>query len=204
MASDGRDLDLDRPQPPALSDSPPQRLIRDISFPDSHQPPIEFWENRLESPARRLFENAADPGFIGEWIKQRTTRQVAMLCRLFGLPVEEPAREKRARLKDLHGQLIEFVPAADFAMRKSAYATLDVAAECLDAVEIAVAREKDGKYDTTALIFAILHCSWTDLEKVFHLDKLHKVGFARMRLAKRNFAPDLAQVVVFARWLRPG
>lgn len=190
MPNDGSDLDLDPPQPPALSDSQSQRLIHDIPFPGSQQPPIDFWENRLESPARRLFEDASDPPFLDTWIKQRKPRQLAMLCRLLGVSVEEPARQKRARLKELHGQLIKFVPASDFALWKSMHAALDVAAECLDAEEIAVARESNGKYDTTALIFAILHRSWMDLEKVFHLDKPHKVGFARMRLPKPPRRPE--------------
>ena len=49
----------------------------------------------------------------------------------------------------------------------------------------------DDKHDTTALIFAILAHSWADLEKVFHLDKLHKVGFERMRLVRPPRRPTV-------------
>ncbi|MBK8211651.1 MAG: hypothetical protein IPK78_18550 [Rhodospirillales bacterium] len=87
-------------------------------------------------------------------------------------------------MQERETELLPFVPAADFAMRKSMHATLDVAAECLSAEELNIACDSHDKYDTTALIFAILYRSWGELEKVFHLDKLHKVGFARMRLVK--------------------
>jgi hypothetical protein len=70
-------------------------------------------------------------------------------------------------------------------------ATLDVAAGCLDQATLALTQEGGGRYDTTAMIFGILDRSWRDLEKVFHLDKLHKVGFARMRLPRPPRRPAL-------------
>jgi hypothetical protein len=145
------------------------------------QPPVDFWENTIELPATRLLQEANSPEFINDWVQRRKPRQVAMLRHLLGLP-DAPLRERKARLKDHWDELVRFVPAAAFAARKSMHATLDVAAGCLEEATVALAREGDGGYDTTALIFAILDQSWPDLEKVFHLDKLHKVGFARMRL----------------------
>ena len=159
----------------ALEDQPPEGPDR---------PPVEFWENTLEFPVTRLLEDAESPEFMKDWIRQRRARQVAMLRHLLGLPVDAPLQERKAQLKDRQDELTRFVPAALFAMRKSMHATLDVAVGCLDEASIALAQESDGSYDTTALIFGILDRSWRDLEKVFHLDKLHKVGFARMRLPK--------------------
>jgi hypothetical protein len=121
---------------------------------------------------------------MNDWIRQRSARQVAMLRHLLGLPVDAPLQERKAQLKDRQAELTRFVPAALFALRKSVHATLDVAVGCLDEATIGLAQESDGSYDTAALIFGILDRSWRDLEKVFHLDKLHKVGFARMRLPK--------------------
>ena len=127
-----------------------------------------------------------------------------MLRHLLGLPVDAPLRERKAHLKDYWDKLVRFVPAASFAARKSMHATIDVAAGCLDETTVALAREGDGSYNTTALIFAILDQSWPDLEKVFHLDKLHKVGFARMRLPQpprrpsRRFKDFLASGEVLA------
>ena len=119
-----------------------------------------------------------------EWIQFRGPRRVAILRHLLGLPAEAPLRERKAQLKDRQDELIRFVPAAQFAVRKSMSATVDVAADCLDQTILALTQEGGGRYDTTAMIFGILDRSWPDLEKVLHLDKLHKVGFARMRLPR--------------------
>ena len=159
----------------ALEDQPPRG-------PDG--PPVEFWENTLEFPVTRLLADAESPDFMDDWVQHRRARQVAVFRHLLGLPVDAPLRERKAQLKERRDELIRFVPAALFAVRKSMHATLDVAVDCLDEATVALARESDGSYDTTALIFGILDRSWRDLEKVFHLDKLHKVGFARMRLPK--------------------
>jgi hypothetical protein len=147
-------------------------------------PPTDFWEHRLELPVKRILEDAAEPVFMEEWIKRRKPRQVAMLRRLLGLPVDARLRERKAELQERRDGLIRFVPAAEFAARRSMHAALDVAVGCLDQADVAIALEAAGRYDTSALVFAILDRSWPDLEKIFHLDKLHKVGFERMRLPR--------------------
>lgn len=160
------------------------RVIQDQPPEGPDRPPIEFWENTLELPVTRLLEDAEAPQFMTYWIGQRRARQVAMLRYLLGLPVEVPLKERKSQLRDRQAELIRFVPALQFALRKSMHAALDVAAGCLDDAIIELAQESNGSYDTVALIFGILDRSWPNLEKVFHLDKLHKVGFARMRLPK--------------------
>lgn len=166
-----------------LSDGRSLRAASLNQPPHLDNPPVEFWENRLEVPVRRIIEDARAPGFLSAWLRRRTARQAAVLYHLLGVPAGS-ARERRKALQAREAELLPFVPAADFAMRKSMHAALDVARECLRSDEFDIARDEHDKYDTTALIFAILHRSARDLEKVFHLDKLHKVGFARMRLAK--------------------
>jgi hypothetical protein len=172
----------------ALEDQPPE---------GPHRPSVEFWEHRLELPARRILEDAADPAFMKRWIERRRPWQVAMLRRLLGLQVDVPVRGRKAELQDHQDELVRFLPAAEFASRKSMHAAVDVAIGCLDQADIETAHEGDGRYDTTALAFAILERSWPDLEKVLHLDKLHSVDFARMRLRRpprrpgRSFADFL-------------
>ena len=148
------------------------------------RPTVEFWEDALEFPVTRLVENAKSSEFMNDWVQRRGPRQVAMLRHLLGLPAGAPLRERKEELRERRGELVRFVPAATFASRKSMLATLDVAGGCLDEAEIAIAQDGHDRYDTMALVFAILHRSWPELEKVFHLDKLHKVGFERMRLDK--------------------
>lgn len=131
-----------------------------------------------------MIEDARAPGFFSAWLKQRNARQVGVLSYLLNISPEISARERRKALLEHETELLPFVPAAEFAMRKSMHATLDVASRCLSVEELDIACDSHDKYDTTALIFAILYRSWGELETVFHLDKLHKVGFARMRLSK--------------------
>jgi hypothetical protein len=148
------------------------------------EPSPEFWANNLELFAARVLEDAQGPEFMEHWIDRLKPRQVAMLRHLLGLPADAPPRERKAPLREQKEELARFVPAATFASRKSMHATLDVALDCLEDDDIAVAHNGDGSHDTTALMFAILDRSWPALEKVLHLDKLHKAGFARMRLPR--------------------
>ncbi len=152
--------------------------------PAAEEPSVEFWENRLELPVAQALDDASSPDFMDRWIKDRKPLEVAMLLHLLGLPPDLQPRERRARLRERGPELARFVPAALFGLRKSGHATLDVARGCLDDADLEAARKDDGTHDKAALIFAILERRWPDLEKVFHLDKLHKAGFARMRLAK--------------------
>lgn len=166
------------------------RVFENESSGEASEPPMDFWEHTLETPASRLLDFASATGFMGSWIKRRTPRQAIMLRSLLGLPIDTSPRERKSRLQERSNELARFVLAADFASRKSMHATLDVAKGCLAETDIARAYLPDGGYDTTALVFAILHRAWPELEKVFLLDKLHKVGFARMRLAKPPRRPE--------------
>jgi hypothetical protein len=166
------------------------RVFENASTGEPGEPPIDFWEHTLEIPASRLLGIAKNPGFIRSWIKRRTPRQVMMLRSLLELPTEASVRERRIGLQELSSKLGRFVLAAEFAQRKSMHATLDVAKQNVSEADIAFAYRPEGGYDTAALVFAILHRAWPELEKVFHLDKLHKVGFARMRLAKPPRRPE--------------
>ncbi len=152
-------------------------------------PPIEFWENALEFPTERPFEDARSPTYVGKWIQRLNARQVSMLRDLLDLPQDAPMRQRKAGLMEHMDALTPFVVVSKFASRKSRHATLAVATKALDQTTIEIAKEGEGLYDTTALIFAILDRSWADLESVFHLDKLHRVGFTRMCLAKTPRRP---------------
>jgi hypothetical protein len=78
QARGGRDSDAG-PIPNLLSRrAPPMRVFEDEPQ-GPVEPPIDFWEHRLELPAKRILEDAAQPDFMEEWIKRRKPRQVAML-----------------------------------------------------------------------------------------------------------------------------
>lgn len=148
------------------------------------EPPVEFWENNLELDVTRHLEDLRSPGALERWVTKRNAAQVTMLRHLFGLSADAPIKQRKTQLKELGEELLKFAPAALFAMRKSRDATVEVARNDLDDETMRLAMGVDDRHDTTALIFAIQAHSWVDLEKVFHLDKLHKVGFERLRLVR--------------------
>jgi hypothetical protein len=92
MSSDDRPLDPDPSRPRGLSDGQFSPLIPDVGVPHPIQPPVEFWENRLEVPAGRILEDARVPGFLAAWLKHRSARQVAVLSHLLGIPTDVSAR----------------------------------------------------------------------------------------------------------------
>ena len=112
-----------------------------------------------------------------------------MLRHLLGLSSNVPVRERKLELREHRDALVSYIVVHKFAGRESRDATVVIASEVLDKATIEIAKDAAGTYDTTALIFAILAQSWRDLEKIFHLDKLHRVGFARMCLAKTPRKP---------------
>lgn len=68
-------------------------------------------------------------------------------------------------------------------------ATVDFAKGVLTGEMLEICRIKDDEFDKTALLFSIYHRRSTDLRLVFHLDKIHKTGFARMKLKERVRQP---------------
>lgn len=184
------------PQDPALTEShgvsahPPQRLLRD-NFPrPSDHPSLDFWQHTLEIPADRILKKTADPAFWDGWLKRRNARQIAMLRHLVGLPADTSKRDRKAELCEHVDGLGKFALAAEFAARKSRQATVEVATGCVDPDVVKIAEEPDGRFDTTALVFAILDSAWPEVQKVFHMDRLHKAGFARMRLPRPPRRPN--------------
>ena len=119
-------------------------------------PPIEFWENALEFPTERALKDAKSPADVGNWIQRLNARQVSMLRHLLKLPLDVPARQRKAGLMEHMETLTPFIIVSKFASRKSRYATLAVAAEVIDKATIEIAKEGEGRYDTTALMFAIM------------------------------------------------
>jgi hypothetical protein len=70
-----------------------------------------------------------------------------------------------------------------FSQFKSKVAVLDFARATLPTQIVDACMKGKDDPDKPALLFAIYNYRWTDLRLVFHLDKIHKSGFARMRLA---------------------
>ena len=145
-------------------------------------PPPAFWENELEMATERLRVRAEEDGFIDDWIGRRTGRQVRVLCRNLGLDGATSVKKQKEALRSCESELLPYVLVGEFAKYKSRVATADFAGGVLPDDVLEVCRINDERFDKTALLFAIYHQRWSDLRLVFHLDKIHKSGFARMKL----------------------
>ena len=151
-------------------------------------PPIDFWEDRLEIRADPIAAYRSQSE-IELWLNNRARTEVAVLRALVGLPTDAKRRERRADLARYADELLRFVPVSVFGLYKSTLATVEVAEDCVSEQLRALAMNSDGTYDKSALLFAIYDHSLDKLEKVFFLDKLHRVGLARMKLRRTPRPP---------------
>jgi len=162
--------------------------------------PRDLWENELELSVDEALRCIEDPQQMRAWIASRTGRQLDVLCRILELDGATRIKDKRASLARYNGQLIPFYLTDRFSRRKGTFAIADLAASVLpdDVIDLCRGKHEDT-FDTKALLYAMLHASPENLKKLFHLDKIHKSGFARMSLKQKGRQPD----ITFEEFLQP-
>jgi len=154
----------------------------DSAVEHSDEPTSAFWENDLEMGLDDFLARSKQDGFMDDWISHRTGRQVNALCINLSLDSTGSVQRKKERLQSYNDKLQPYLLVDQFAKYKSKIATVDFAKRVLAGDALEICRKNGEDYDTTALLFAIYHKSWSNLRLVFHLDKIHKSGFARMKL----------------------
>ena len=160
----------------------------------------EFWEDDLETALEPILAHARRNGAIEEWIGKRTGRQVNILCANLGTDGNCSVREKKNVLRSTsHDDLVPYLLVDQFSKFKSKIATIDFAKGALTEDVLETCRIQDDEFDKTALLFAIYQRRPEDLRVVFHLDKIHKSGFARMKLRETARRPNES----FEDFLRP-
>ena len=143
-------------------------------------PPAQFWTDDLEIHSRYVLQRPT-PEVLDEWVNRRTGRQLDMLATAVGLNGVAKRKRKEA-IRSLDAQLQPYLHIDRFSQFKSKVAVLDFARGVLPKQVIDDCLKSENDPDKPALLFAIYQHRWTDLRLVFHLDKIHKTGFARMRL----------------------
>lgn len=154
-------------------------------------PGRKFWEDDLEMAMAPVLGRALENGHVAEWIGKRPGRQVSMLCRLLGVDEDASVRKQKAALQDLDDEALPYLLVDQFAKYKSKVAVIELAKGCLPP-HVLEACQKDGEgeeFDTAALLFALYERDAANLRLVFHLDKIHKTGFARMKLKTKARKP---------------
>ncbi|MDP8241340.1 MAG: hypothetical protein P9X24_19810 [Candidatus Hatepunaea meridiana] len=154
----------------------------DLAIEPLGEPPLTFWENDLEMGLEDFFARSRQDGFVADWVNRRTGRQVNLLCMNLGLDGTGSVQYKKDRLRSCKDELLSYLLVDQFAKYKSKIATVDFANGVLTDGVLETCRKTEEDFDTTALLFAIYNNRWSDLRLVFHLDKTHKSGFARMKL----------------------
>ena len=109
-----------------------------------------------------------------------------------GLAAGQSARRKKQVLRPDNPDLQPFVLVEQFAKFKSKVAVADLAQGLLPQSVLDACRIGAEDFDKVAILFAMYHRRWQDLRLVFHLDKIHKTGFARMRLRESVRRPKKA------------
>lgn len=147
-------------------------------------PARKFWEDDLDTPAVEVLQATLADGFLDKWMKKRTRQQTTILNRVLGGNGAKSTRGMKASLKTSVAPLLPFVLASRFAKGKSKVAVVGVARSHLprDLQLLAQTDDVGEAFDVTALVFGLYWTSSEALQTAFHLDKVHKTGFARMRM----------------------
>ena len=159
----------------------------------------EFWENDLELSLDPWLDWANDREYMRGWAKDLTKRQLQVLCRSLGLHVGPRLEDQREAVLGCNGQLVPYFLVDRFSFRRTKFATADYAAVVLPTSVVEGCRSGQDGFDTLALLFALYREDPTYLRTVYHLERIHSTGFARMKLrgdARRQEKP-------FAEFLTP-
>lgn len=151
----------------------------------------DLWENELEVNIDEALARAGDPDQMRAWVQSRTGRQADILCRAVGIGDATRLKDQKSALSRCNGELTPYYLVDQFAHGKGEFAALDLArAKLPDATIKACLCEDEEGCDKKAILYALYHASPDHLKTLFHLDKIHKRGFARMVLKQKVRQPD--------------
>jgi len=152
-------------------------------------PPSEFWENELEMGLEHVCAMLQEEDRMTAWVDKRKGNQAKVLLKSLGIPPGASTRKNKEALHSCDGQLLQYALVDYFGKRKSRQAVIDVASRVLQPEESDECRAGED-YDVKSLLYALYRRDPMSLRAVFHLDKMHKCGFARMVLDKNIRRPD--------------
>lgn len=152
-------------------------------------PPAQFWEDDLELSREHILRQVQHDTELAAWINGRTGRQLAILGNAIGINDKMSTKKLKAKIRTSKPDILGYVLVERFSHFKARVAVIDFAARVLPAKTIEACQMSDTEYDKVALLFAIFQHRWSDLRLIFHLDKIHKAGFARMILKGKMRRP---------------
>lgn len=150
----------------------------------------DFWENDLQMCLDPWLQSAADGVYMRKWVGERNKRQLRILCDHLGLDGDAKLERQRDSLVACNGHLTPYYLVERFAYRRSKFAVSDYAATVLPREVVEACRAGEEEFDTLALLFALYRRDASHLKTVYHLEKVHSTGFARMKLKGKARKPD--------------
>ena len=163
-------------------------------------PARDFWENDLEMAIANVLARSSEDGFLDEWIKKRNGRQLSVLCENLGFDDEISVRQRKDALRiSGNGVLLPYLLVEQFAKYKSKVAVFDFAKSVLKEEVLDLCRVEEDDFDKIVLLYSIYYRNSDDLRLVYHLDKIHKSGFARMKIKDKIRRPKQS----FREFLQP-
>jgi hypothetical protein len=159
----------------------------------------EFWENDLETGLDPWLGLVSDRNYMRGWAEDLTKRQLQVLCESLGLDGGGRLQDQRDAVLGCDGQLTPYFLVDRFSYRRSKFATVDYAAAVLPAKVVEDCRAGENGFDTLALLFALYRNDPAHLRTIYHLERIHSTGFARMKLKGNARRPEKS----FAEFLTP-
>lgn len=167
---------------------------------DNFQPVSrDFWENDLQMDLDPWLARAADDSHMRRWINGLNKRCLGILQTSLGLNAGGKLQEQRDELLSCDGHITPYFLVDRFAYKRSKFATADYARSVLPDEIADACKVGDDNYDTTALLLALFQIDPNHLITVFHLEKVHTTGFARMKLKGNARKPN----TTFKQFLTP-
>ncbi|HUT56506.1 MAG TPA: hypothetical protein VNA25_01375 [Phycisphaerae bacterium] len=157
----------------------------------------EFWENDLELGLEPWLGLASDRNYMRGWAEDLTKRQLQVLCGSLGLDRSGRLKDQREAVLGCDGRLTPYFLVDRFNYRRSKFATADYAAAVLPAKAVEACRSGENGFDTLALLFALYREDPAHLRTVYHLEKIHSTGFARMKLKGKARRQEKTSFVEF-------
>lgn len=148
----------------------------------------DFWENHLQMCIDPWLQNAADAQYMRRWLGDLNKLHLRMMCGYLGVDWDAKLEDQRESLLACNGRLTPYYLVERFAYRRSRFAISDYAATVL-AKPIFDSCRSGEAFDTLALLLALYNNSPEHLRTVYHLEKVHSTGFARMKLKGRARKP---------------
>lgn len=154
---------------------------------ESAEPSEKYWLEDLELDSKSVLDGLTNDARI-EWVQKRTQLQTWALCNALRIERKTHHARKQA-LQEVVNTLDTFYLVSKFASGRGDVAIRDLASRVLPLEVLSEYVIAEDRIDKMAMLFALFQAKPSHLKSVRLLDRIHKSGFAPMRLRGTVRAP---------------